>query len=108
MQIAFEGVSPDDGLMVAVLLEDAMQVAGGLRQFRHGKCYILDDHCGSRLTHRSHGGEDAFANVPQFGVLRRILGELDCTQLRDRLQRCLDCGDLLLQLTGIGGAGVDQ
>ena len=71
VQIAVERVAEDDRLVVAVALQQALQVERGLGQALDREGDVLDDHRGAGRAHRADRREDALAHVPERPPLRR-------------------------------------
>ena len=64
MPVALEGVSVDDGVGIAVVLEQLLEVVRKVRETRHGHGDVLDEAGGADLTRTAHCGEDAAAHGP--------------------------------------------
>ena len=99
MKIAVFGVAEDDGIVVAVLCEDALQVDHGIGEPMHRKNDILNDDTGATAAHGTDGWKHARPDLPQCGLLRWVMSEsrrfeklqFACGLLRALLQRCTVC-----------------
>ena len=90
VEIAVLGVAEDDGIVVAVAAEEAVQILRGGRQVLDGEGNVFNDDRGAALAHRADGREHSGANLPE---------------------RCLGCAAIVGELRGLqqleprGGVG---
>ncbi|MCY1173733.1 hypothetical protein D9M73_139080 [compost metagenome] len=77
VQVAFQGMAEEDGLVVAVLVEQRDQAVHTLGQFLHREGDVFDDYRGAGLAHRANSREGVFADGPEAGVFARVFGEVD-------------------------------
>ena len=64
MEVAILGVSEEDCIVVAMLVENDSQVHGGVCEAIHWKCNVFDDDGGSTFAHRSDRGKHPLADFP--------------------------------------------
>ncbi len=75
MEVPLQGVAENDPLVVSVLLHQALELQGRIRERLDGEHHVLDDHRGSDLPRRPDGGKKPFPDVPELLALRLLVRE---------------------------------
>ena len=98
VQIAGQGVTEDDGLVIVVLQQQFLEIQGGVGQVLDRKGHVFYDNSGTGLSDRTDRREQSLADLPQLGELLGHGGELDRPHRVQVLQAFLDPGNLGLQI----------
>ena len=77
MEIPFEGVAVDTGVIVAVAVQERGQVGCRFRKIFDMESHVFDQAGGTLLAQSAHRGEDAGADSPVFCSFGRIRSETD-------------------------------
>ena len=97
VQVPLQRMTEDDGVVIAMDREQALQVDGTLGQPVERKGNVLDDHRSPRGTHRADRGKHTLADLPQALEFFRDIGEADLTEPGHRFQGLPDAADVGVQ-----------
>ncbi|MOA28364.1 hypothetical protein D3C78_1493020 [compost metagenome] len=97
VQVTFQGMTEQDRLVVAVLVEQRDQAIDTLGELFDGEGDIFDNHCGAGFAYRADGREGVFADTPELVVDHRVFAEINLLFHRELSDGGTDMCQLFVQ-----------
>lgn len=69
MQVAFQRMPENNGLVITMAEEQALKFDRGRRQVAKGKSHIFDNHRRADAAYSPYGREQSFADIQQLGAV---------------------------------------